>query len=99
MKRFQPRICETSVETSSLMHDEEAYEKPYVTQFDKEKPAMFMIISMTISLPRQLALDVSPCQTGAGIISMGHLDSMLCRTSRSIDAVSYTSNNSVSVSH
>jgi hypothetical protein len=29
------------------------------------KPAMFMIISMTMSLPRQDALDVSPCQTGA----------------------------------
>lgn len=40
-------------------------EKPYVTQLDKEKPAMFMIISMTMSLPRQLALEVSPCQTGA----------------------------------
>jgi hypothetical protein len=26
---------------------------------------MFMIISITISLPRQLALEVSPCQTGA----------------------------------
>lgn len=29
------------------------------------KPKMFMIISMTMSLPRQLALEVSPCQTGA----------------------------------
>lgn len=28
-------------------------------------PKMFNIISMTINLPRQLALDVSPCQTGA----------------------------------
>lgn len=26
---------------------------------------MFIIISITISLPLQLALDVSPCQTGA----------------------------------
>lgn len=40
-------------------------EKPYVTQLESEKPAMFIIISMTINLPRQLALEVSPCQTGA----------------------------------
>jgi len=26
---------------------------------------MLQIISMTMSLPRQLALEVSPCQTGA----------------------------------
>jgi hypothetical protein len=26
---------------------------------------MFMIISITINLPRQLALEVSPCHTGA----------------------------------
>lgn len=40
-------------------------ENPYVTQLDREKPAMLRIISMTMSLPRQLALDVSPCQIGA----------------------------------
>lgn len=46
-----------------------SYEKPNVTQFESEKPAMFMIISMTINLPRQLAFEVSPCHTGAGDIS------------------------------
>lgn len=40
-----------------------------MTQLDNEKPAMFMIISITISLPRQLALEVSPCQTGAVSVS------------------------------
>jgi hypothetical protein len=45
------------------------YEKPNVTQFESEKPAIFIIISMTINLPRQLAFEVSPCHTGADAIS------------------------------
>lgn len=48
------------------------HEKPNVTQFESEKPAMFMIISMTINLPRQLAFEVSPCHTGAAAISNSH---------------------------
>lgn len=40
-------------------------EKPYVIQLESEKPAMLRIISMTTSLPLQLALEVSDCQTGA----------------------------------
>ena len=40
-------------------------ENPYVIQFDKEKPAMLQINSMTTSFPRHLICDVSVCQTGA----------------------------------
>jgi hypothetical protein len=53
--------CELDVKTKIVM----TYENPKVTQFDIEKPKMFMIISMTMSLPRQLAFEVSPCHTGA----------------------------------
>jgi hypothetical protein len=54
------------------MNAQEPYEKPNVTQFESEKPAMFMIISITINLPRQLAFEVSPCHTGAAAISTSH---------------------------
>ena len=40
-------------------------ENPYVTQLDKENPAMLQISSMTTSLPLHDACDVSACQTGA----------------------------------
>lgn len=43
----------------------DACENPYVIQFDKEKPAMFNIISITTSFPLHAALEVSACQTGA----------------------------------
>lgn len=43
-----------------------------MTQFDSENPAMFMIISITINLPRQLAFEVSPCQTGAVLVSTNY---------------------------
>lgn len=74
-------LCETLVSVSQVLNDREAYEKPYVTQFDNEKPAMFMIISMTINLPRQLALDVSPCHTGAKFVSLNRLGMELYPTS------------------
>jgi hypothetical protein len=59
---------------------------------------MFMIISMTISLPRQLALDVSPCHTGANIVSLGHLTMQLRLTSRRVDTVPNAGDDSVEVS-
>jgi len=46
------------------------YEKPNVTQLLREKPAMFRMSSMTISLPRQDALEVSACQGGAVAVLM-----------------------------
>lgn len=61
-----PRKLEVVSENSSIWQViGTTHEKPYVTQFDIENPAMFIIISMTMSLPLQLALDVSPCHTGA----------------------------------
>jgi len=42
-----------------------ANEKPYVTQLERENPAILRIISMATSFPLQLALDVSDCQTEA----------------------------------
>ena len=42
-----------------------AKENAKVIQFDIMKPKIFMISSMTMSLPLQVALDVSLCQTGA----------------------------------
>lgn len=81
MRGFQRQICKTFVSTRSTENQGATYEKPYVTQFDSEKPAMFIIISMTISLPRQLALDVSPCHTGAKIVSPIRLDTEIRFTS------------------
>jgi hypothetical protein len=58
-----------------------------VTQFESEKPAMFMIISMTINLPRQLAFEVSPCHTGAAAVSTRHEVSLYENCSLPVDVL------------
>ena len=50
-----------------------------------------MIISMTINLPRQLALEVSPCHTGAAVVNVEYQLPLLQHTCRCIDTISYSS--------
>jgi len=53
-----------------------------------------MIISMMMSLPLQLAFEVSPCQTGAAFVILGVTSCIFwIPTCRCVDAVSNTGNN------
>lgn len=52
-----------AVQSRSVSYIDRATHK--VTQLDSEKPAIFRIISMTISFPRHVALLVSACHGGA----------------------------------
>ena len=56
---------------------------------------MFIIISITINLPRQLAFEASPCQTGATAVNANHFLWILQLTCRCVDTVSYTGNDPV----
>lgn len=55
---------------------------------------MFMIISMTMSLPLQLAFEVSPCQTGAVPVSVKMRVMHALPTRRGIYSIANACNNS-----